>query len=117
MDYLVIACLIVLFGFLFFGRPKPDIDGQGARALVKEEDATLLDVRSPAEFSGGHLPGAVNIPVTELGERLDELKGEQEDRPPIVVYCQSGMRSARAKKQLLQSGFERVHDLGSHRRW
>ncbi|HHH30559.1 MAG TPA: rhodanese-like domain-containing protein [Polyangiaceae bacterium] len=100
---------------MFFGRPKPDVDGKEARALVEEEGATLLDVRTAAEFSGGHLPNAINIPVAELGSRLEELKGDR--GRPIVVYCQSGMRSAQAKKELQRNGFEHVHDLGGRHRW
>ena len=117
MDLLVIVGLLLLFGFLFFGRPKPDIDGEGARALVKNDDATLLDVRSPAEFGGDHLPDAINIPIGELSGRLAELKSDKKNGRPIVVYCQSGMRSAQAKKELERNGFERVHDLGSRHRW
>lgn len=117
MDVLVIAVVLVVFAFLFFGRPKPDVDGETARTLIDEEGATLLDVRSVAEFGGGHLPGAINIPVAELGGRLDELEDQKSQGRPIIVYCQSGMRSAHAKKELVRSGFERVHDLGGRHRW
>ncbi len=117
MDFVVIAVILVVFGYLLFGRPKPDVDGETARALIEDEGATLLDVRSPSEFAGGHLPNAVNIPVAELGRRLDELGSAKDEGRPIIVYCQSGMRSAHAKRELLRSGFERVHDLGSRHRW
>lgn len=79
-----------------------------------EDGALLLDVRTPGEFSAGHLPDARNVPVAELGRRLDELGTR--DRP-IVVYCRSGARSAVAKSVLLRAGFEKVANLGGMSRW
>jgi len=70
----------------------------------------LVDVRSPAEFAGGHLDGALNIPVGSLPNRLDEL-GDREK--PIVLYCASGMRSLRAEGILKSKGFTQVLDLGA----
>lgn len=84
-----------------------------ARALV-ESGARLVDVRSPGEFAGGHLPGAVNVPVRELARRLDELGARER---AVVVYCQSGLRSANAARILRRAGFREVHDLGSLARW
>lgn len=69
-----------------------------------EGGVRVLDVRTPPEFAGGHAKGAVNIPVGELGVRLGEL-GEP---GPIVVYCASGMRSARAASLLRAAGFEPI---------
>lgn len=79
------------------------------RADLARPDALLLDVRTPGEFSGGHLEGAVNVPVQELEQRLAEVGPT--DRP-VVVYCRSGVRSARAAGLLEAAGFTRVHDLG-----
>ncbi len=53
--------------------------------------ATLLDVRTRDEFASGHVKGALNIPVQELGQRLSEVP-----RGAVVVYCRSGGRSASA---------------------
>jgi phage shock protein E len=89
------------------------IAGSEARQLVAN-GAMLIDVRSPQEFAGGHIEGAVNIPVQELGGRVDEL-GEKTGE--IVVYCQSGGRSATAKRLLESRGFANVHDLGGIARW
>lgn len=86
--------------------------GEDARALVAN-GALLLDVRTPGEFNGGHIEGAKNVPVDELEKRLAELG----DARPVVVYCRSGMRSARAAKILRSKGWQEVHDLGSISRW
>ena len=93
----------------FMGKVAP----AKARELVKS-GALLLDVRSPGEFSGGHIDGAENVPVNELGARAAQWTDKAR---PIVVYCASGMRSAAAKKTLLAEGFRDVHDLGAMNRW
>ena len=87
------------------------IDSTQAHALVAS-GATLLDVRSPGEWAGGHLPGAVLVPVDELDARLAEIPRDQ----PVVVYCASGVRSAAATRTLVASGYE-AHDLGGMSRW
>lgn len=93
----------------FMGKVSPD----KARALV-DGGARLVDVRSPGEFAGGHLDGALNIPVHELGNRVDELGDKAR---PVVLYCASGMRSASAAGALRRAGFADVHDLGAMSRW
>jgi len=87
--------------------------GADARALVKD-GALLVDVRTPEEYSAGHIDGAVNIPVAELGSRLSEL-GDQQG--PIVLYCRSGARSAKAKTLLESKGFTSVVNLGAMSSW
>lgn len=74
--------------------------------------ALLLDVRTEGEFGGGSLPGAKNIPLGSLGSRVAELSKEH----AIVVFCASGMRSARAASILRAQGFT-VHDLGPLTAW
>ncbi|CAN5545060.1 hypothetical protein BH09MYX1_BH09MYX1_16300 [soil metagenome] len=86
---------------------------QQAKELVKA-GAKLIDVRTRAEFAGGHIEGAVNLPVQELEERITEAGPKD---ATYVVYCASGMRSARAKGILRASGRTNVHDLGSMGRW
>ena len=85
--------------------------GSPAHAAV-QRGAVLLDVRTPQEFSAGHLPGAINIPVDALGGRLTELDGRHE----VVVYCRSGRRSAIAASLLREHGHE-VIDIGPMSAW
>jgi len=89
------------------------ITGEQARQLVSE-GALLVDVRSTGEFSGGHISGAINIPVHQLANRMAELEPKTQT---IVVYCQSGARSSRAQKKLSGQGFQAVHNLGGIGRW
>jgi phage shock protein E len=92
---------------------RGDVRGPQARELVAA-GARLVDVRSPAEFASGHLPGAVNVPVDALERRLGDVGPK--DRP-VVVYCASGARSAHAKRVLLASGWSDVRNLGAMSAW
>lgn len=87
------------------------VDGAKARELVSQ-GALLLDVRTPMEYSRGHIDGAVNIPLSELGRNLDQLKKDQ----PIVIYCQSGNRSGQARGFLAGQGYQ-AYDLGGMYNW
>lgn len=82
-----------------------------AHRLVSE-GATLLDVRTRAEYAAGHVDGAVNVPVDEVSARMAEISPDAK----VVVYCHSGGRSARAANLLRAAGYE-VHDLGSMSAW
>lgn len=88
---------------------KPRHNG---RELVAN-GAVLLDVRTVAEFAERHIPGALNIPVHELGTRLQELGSKAR---PIVVHCRSGARSAAAAQLLQRAGYE-VLDIGGIGNW
>jgi rhodanese-related sulfurtransferase len=84
------------------GRPDPE-----ALRRYYDADALVLDVRTPGEFRRRHARRARNIPVDELPQRIGELG----DPGRIVVYCASGMRSARAAGVLRSAGFD-VLDMG-----
>jgi len=71
------------------------------------EKYTFLDVRAPEENQQGAIPGSINIPHTELRNRLDEVPREK----PIVIYCAAGLRGYLAERVLLQNGFSRVYNL------
>jgi rhodanese-related sulfurtransferase len=73
----------------------------------------LVDVRTPEEFVGSHIAGAVNISLQSLPERLREIPRDR----PIVLYCRSGQRSANALRLLTQSGYQDLYDLGGIIHW
>ncbi|HLF97437.1 MAG TPA: rhodanese-like domain-containing protein [Methylococcaceae bacterium] len=74
--------------------------------------ARILDVREPAEYAAGHLPGAVNIPRGVLEFKVDAHPAFQDDKSaPILVYCQTGGRSALATHALLKLGYEGATSL------
>ena len=71
----------------------------------------IIDVRTPAEFSGGHLDGAVNIDIQspDFASQIDAL----DRNGSYVVYCRSGNRSGMAMAQMLDMGFTDVSNAGS----
>jgi len=74
---------------------------------VIDDLTQLVDVRDPDEVANGTLPGAINIPLHELADRLTELRPQQR----VVVLCRSGMRSDRAAGMLADAGFADVVNL------
>jgi len=75
------------------------------------DSALVLDVRSRGEFASGHLPGALNVPHTELRTRLDEVRAAAAGRP-VRVHCASGFRSYLAHRVLAQAGFDSANLSG-----
>jgi phage shock protein E len=76
--------------------------------LIKD-GAFLVDVRTPEEFSGGHVPGSVNIPLSDIEKELAQFK----DKDQIVVFCRSGARSGQALQILNKNGFTNVSNGGT----
>lgn len=72
----------------------------------------IIDVRSPQEFANGHLEGAHNIPLDQLPQMINSIEGLTKSSE-ILLYCQSGMRSAVACSILAQMGFEHARNGGS----
>lgn len=77
-------------------------------ALVKE-GAVIVDVRSKAEYQGGHIRGSINIPLDRLGHSLNQLKDKNK---PVITCCASGIRSASAKALLRSRGYMQVYNGG-----
>lgn len=76
--------------------------------------AQLIDVREPQEFKKGHILGARNIPVTQMKQRLVEIRKDK----PVYLYCQSGSRSARAAQLLHKKGYLDLNQLqGGFKKW
>ena len=78
-------------------------------AELVQQGAIIVDVRSKAEFTGGHIKGAINIPVNVLSNHLGQLKDKNKT---IITCCASGMRSAAAKNILKSNGYTSVHNGG-----
>lgn len=83
-------------------------DNSNLKEAVKN-GAFLVDVRTPVEFSGGSVKGAVNIPLDKVQSQLSKFKNKKN----IVVFCRSGNRSSQAKSILEQNGFQNVINGGT----
>ena len=92
---------------------KGSVSPDEAKAMVAQ-GARLIDVRTPREFAQSRIPGAVNVPFEQLSMRIAEL-GPRDGE--LIVYCEAGVRSARAASMLRERGFTRVYDLGAMSRW
>jgi NADPH-dependent 2,4-dienoyl-CoA reductase/sulfur reductase-like enzyme/rhodanese-related sulfurtransferase len=101
---------INMAGFVAAGVLRGDHPVTYANELSDSEFQYLLDVRSPAEFSRGSIPNAVNIPIEELRERLHELP----QKGKIACYCQVGQRGYLASRLLSQKGYEVANLSGGY---
>ncbi len=79
--------------------------------VCKKDNVTLLDVRTKAEYSRGHMEGFKNIPVDELREKLEEIEKDS----PVYVICQSGLRSYIAARILAGNGYDVYNFSGGFR--
>jgi len=92
-----------MFNQLFAGSSTTDLQ------TIVNEGAFLVDVRTPGEFSEGHVKGSVNIPLDTIPNQMAQFKNKQH----IVVFCRSGGRSSQAKSFLEQNGFTNVINGGT----
>ena len=102
-----------LFDWLF-GKKVPQISVQEAQKLLRGKNPPLLvDVRQPQETQAGVVRGAVLIPLTEFGQRLEELPRER----PILTICRSSHRSPIAARKLAKAGYEVLDVKGGMLAW
>ena len=113
--WLLVLALVVIAALLAMDALKRrllgfrDIKPQEAVRLINHEGAVPLDVREDAEYREGHVLNALHIPVGLIEERLQDLSSYK--TRPLIVYCRTGQRSAKAGVLLRKQGFERVYKL------
>ncbi|WP_042223474.1 rhodanese-like domain-containing protein [Oceanobacillus manasiensis] len=116
MEFIIIAivALLVVGVFRYF-RQKNYL-----KVLTEQQfregyrKAQLIDVREPQEFDKGHILGSRNIPLTQMKQRLVEMRPDK----PVYLYCQSGSRSARAAQLLNKKGYTDIYQLkGGFKKW
>ena len=96
--------------------PTPTLITPGqAQAMMRDYDVTVLDVRTLDEFESGHIENAVLLPIDELQDRAFSVIGSLDT--VLLIYCQSGRRSADAALTLAALGFARVYDFGGILSW
>lgn len=83
-----------------------DIDWDKALEMNKA-GALLIDVRTPQEVAEGTAPGAINIPLQEIPQRLAEFPKDKD----LLIFCRSGKRSMAASNILIQNGYEKVYNV------
>ena len=80
-----------------------------ATLLINRENAEVIDIREPDEYTAGHLPESRNIPASRIDERIGEL--EKFKDAPLILVCQTGARTAAVMKRLEKLGFSKLHAL------
>ncbi|GLX54378.1 transporter [Streptomyces hygroscopicus subsp. hygroscopicus] len=92
----------------------PAVDPRQAKTRLHE--LTVIDVRTPGEYAGGHVPGALNIPLDQLDRALPDIRSAAE-RAEILVVCASGARSEKACRQLAEKGIHTATLAGGTGAW
>lgn len=112
--YNVISILFyVVLAWLVYRRFAPikgfrNLPNQEFANRLKQQDKTvLIDVREPNEYQAGHIRQSLNIPLSQLKNRLSEIPKDQE----VLLYCRSGMRSKQAGRMLRKQGFKQLSQL------
>jgi phage shock protein E len=102
----LIIIIVAMFGIFknIFGQP----DNQALKEAINN-GAFLVDVRTPAEFAQGSVPGAVNIPLDQISQQISKFNNKKS----IVVFCRSGSRSGQAKSILERNGHNQVINGGT----
>lgn len=111
---IIIAAFIIYSVFTYFYQKRivKTVSEEEFRASYRK--AQLIDVREPNEFEGGHILGARNIPMSQMKMRMKEIRQDM----PVYLYCQSGMRSARAAQFLHRKGYKDLTQLqGGFKKW
>jgi phage shock protein E len=109
IPFISAAAVVVIFILNRAGQ----ISARDAQAHLKN-GALVIDVRNPGEFNSGHLPNAINLPLSKIA---GDLPHRVEDKNQVLLlHCHSGMRSGMAKKKLRSLGYTNAFNLGSYGR-
>jgi len=91
------------------------IAGKAKKILDSCEKLVIVDVRTAGEYVGSHIKGAINIPLESVQTRI--AKAAPKKDAPVMVYCQSGSRSAAAAVTLRRMGYTQILNLGGIGNW
>ena len=110
--YLVAIATMSGCGLLYLSLQGPggnSLSTTQATLLINRENALVIDISEAGEYEAGHLPDARNIPNAQLADRAAEL--EKFKDTPVILVCQTGLRSTSACKKLKNLGFAKVYSL------
>ena len=101
-----------------------DMTGKAAYQKISTEDAyemmvsqevVIVDVRTPEEYDGGHIPNAILVPNESIGDDMPEALPDKE--ATLLIYCRSGRRSKEASEKLLKLGYKSIYEFGGVIDW
>jgi rhodanese-related sulfurtransferase len=109
--WIALASLLIASFFQGRGRGISSLGPTAVTQLINHENAVVLDIREQNVFVGGHILGALNIPLKGLAQRLDGEDLEEYKVRPVVICCQEGVTAKKAAPLLQQAGFEKLYLL------
>jgi len=113
MNWTTILVIAAIVAVIFMMKKSGQISAKDALEKLRN-GALVIDVRSAGEFSSGHLPMAINIPLDEIEIALP--KRVKDKNQALLLHCASGMRSGMAKSKLAGMGYTNAFNLGSYGR-
>ncbi len=110
VSVIAIYLIFKLFGLL----GRLGIKQISPKELDQKKGMMILDVRTNKDYERGHIPGAIHVPLSDIGDKIKKLKKDKE----LVVYCQNGNRSIWAIKRLMGMGYKNLFNLkGGYSAW
>lgn len=109
--FVALAVIVGMLGYSYFGDKLSGYQSVSADEAVRlyNSGAWVLDVRSDAEYRTGFIGEADNISSAEIPKKLSNIESHKNDE--VLVYCQSGARSASVARMLVKNGFDKVSNL------
>lgn len=105
----VVAVLLLVVQFRIMAHGPKSITSQMLTNYVNREDAVVVDIRGQGDFGKGHIQGAINMPLSQLKDKAQDLE-KYKDRP-IIMVCANGIQVGGACETLRKEGFENLYKL------
>ena len=91
------------------------ISAEEAYEMMVSQEVVIVDVRTPEEYDGGHIPNAILVPNESIGDDMPEALPDKE--ATLLIYCRSGRRSKEASEKLLKLGYKSIYEFGGVIDW
>ncbi|ETW97505.1 MAG: hypothetical protein ETSY1_22390 [Candidatus Entotheonella factor] len=104
-----VCILMIAVAAMVSGQTQQISQQELLQRIEGKQEMLLIDVRTTGEFSVGRVPGAVNIPLNELAERVGEIRPHHDKG--VILYCESGRRAGVAERVLREAGLDNIRQL------
>ena len=91
------------------------LSAEEAYEMMVSQEVVIVDVRTPEEYDGGHIPNAILVPNESIGDDMPEALPDKE--ATLLIYCRSGRRSKEASEKLLKLGYKSIYEFGGIIDW
>ena len=91
------------------------ISAEDAYEMMVSQEVVIVDVRTPEEYDGGHIPNPILVPNESIGDDMPEALPDKE--ATLLIYCRSGRRSKEASEKLLKLGYKSIYEFGGIIDW